>query len=126
MDPERLRQIERLYHAALEREEGQRAVFLRELYATDEALCREVEAWLASGAKAEVPPDGSGEARLTANIDSVRRMDNLFHAALERPLGERDAFLRQACVGNEALERELRSLLTSQNADGTFLESPAI
>jgi hypothetical protein len=42
MDPERLQQIERLYHAAPEREEGQRAGFLREARGADEALHRQV------------------------------------------------------------------------------------
>jgi tetratricopeptide (TPR) repeat protein/tRNA A-37 threonylcarbamoyl transferase component Bud32 len=61
-------------------------------------------------------------------MDSERwkRVDNLLQAALERSPGERDAFLRQACAGDEALEREVRSLLTSQQRAGSFLDSPAI
>jgi eukaryotic-like serine/threonine-protein kinase len=39
---------------------------------------------------------------------------------------ERDAFLGQACAGDEELEREVRSLLTSQQQAGSFLETPAI
>jgi tetratricopeptide (TPR) repeat protein/predicted Ser/Thr protein kinase len=53
MDSERLRQIERLYHAALECEESQRAAFLRQACQADPALCREVEALLVCGAEAE-------------------------------------------------------------------------
>jgi tetratricopeptide (TPR) repeat protein/predicted Ser/Thr protein kinase len=53
MDSERLRQIEGLYHAALEREESQRAVFLRGACQADPALCREVEALLVLAAEAE-------------------------------------------------------------------------
>src|ERR1039457_7093336 len=61
-------------------------------------------------------------------MDSERwkRVDNLLQAALERAPGERDAFLRQACAGDEAIEREVRSLLASQQRAGSFLESPAI
>src|SRR5258708_1941245 len=53
MDPERLQKIERWYHAALEREERQRAVFLREVCGADESLRCEVESLLAYGQKAE-------------------------------------------------------------------------
>src|SRR5579864_7220596 len=58
--------------------------------------------------------------------DRWRQVDNLLQAALERPPRERDQFLRQACAGDEALEREVRSLLASQQEAGAFLESPAI
>jgi serine/threonine protein kinase len=55
-----------------------------------------------------------------------RQLDNLLHAVLQRSPQERDAFLRQACADDEVLEREVRSLLTSQQEAGSFLESPAI
>ncbi len=58
--------------------------------------------------------------------DRWRQIDSLLQAALERPPGERSEFLRRACRGDEALEREVRSLLTSQQQAGSFLESPAI
>ena len=47
MEPERWQEIGRLYHAALEREEGQRPAFLEEACAGDEDLRREVESLLA-------------------------------------------------------------------------------
>ncbi len=61
-------------------------------------------------------------------MDSERweRVDRLFQAALERSAGERDAFLRRACEGDEALEREVRSLLASQREAESFLESPVM
>ncbi len=61
-------------------------------------------------------------------MDSARwkQVDNLLQAALERPPDERAGFLRQACAGDEALEREVRSLLASQEEAGSFLESPAL
>ena len=55
-----------------------------------------------------------------------KQVDDLLQPALERPPEERDAFLRQACAGDEALEREVRSLLASEQEAGSFLESPAI
>ena len=61
-------------------------------------------------------------------MDSERwkQLDKLLQAALQRPPEERDAFLREACAGDERLEREAHSLLTlEQKAEG-FLERPAI
>jgi serine/threonine protein kinase/tetratricopeptide (TPR) repeat protein len=55
-----------------------------------------------------------------------KHVDSLLQAALARPLDERDAFLRQTCVDDEALEREIRSLLAAREQAGSFLESPAI
>lgn len=54
------------------------------------------------------------------------QVDKLLQSALERPPDERDAFLRRACAGDEALEGEVRSLLSSQQEAGSFLESPAM
>ena len=61
-------------------------------------------------------------------MDSNRwkRIDNLFHAALQQPPAARDEFLRQACAGDEALEREVRSLVASEQEAGSFLAGPAI
>src|ERR1019366_4246065 len=50
----------------------------------------------------------------------------LLQAVLECPPAARDAFLRSSCAGDEALEREVRSLLASQPQAANFLESPAI
>src|SRR5882762_2412847 len=47
MTPERWQQIEQLYHAALEHEESQRAAYLQEVCAGDDALRREVDSLLA-------------------------------------------------------------------------------
>jgi len=58
--------------------------------------------------------------------DRWKQVDHLFQAALERPPKERDAFLRSACAGDEALEREVGSLLRAQHQAESFLESPAI
>ena len=59
MQPERWQQIERLYHAALEREAGERAHFLEEACPEDDALRHEVESLLANseatGSFLEVP-----------------------------------------------------------------------
>jgi serine/threonine protein kinase len=58
--------------------------------------------------------------------ETWKRVDELLQAALGRSPESRAEFLQQACGGDEALEREVRSLLTSREAAGDFLESPAI
>ena len=62
-------------------------------------------------------------------MDSERwkQVDSLLQSVLERPPEERDAFLRQHCADDEALEREVRSLLAAQQEAGSsFLEDPAM
>ncbi len=54
------------------------------------------------------------------------QVDSLLQAALERPAEERDSFLRQACAGDETLEREVRSLLQAHQQAGSFLDKPAV
>jgi len=39
------------------------------------------------------------------NSERWKQIDSLLQAALERPPEERHTFLRQACSGDEALER---------------------
>jgi eukaryotic-like serine/threonine-protein kinase len=60
------------------------------------------------------------------NSDRWKQVDSLLQALLERPSEQRDAFLRDACTGDPALEREVRSLLISQQQAGSFMESPAM
>ena len=55
-----------------------------------------------------------------------KQIDALLQAVQERPSGERDCFLKDACVSDQALEREIRSLLASQEKAEKFLESPAL
>src|SRR5262245_29010751 len=55
-----------------------------------------------------------------------KQVDSVLTLVKERPPEERETFLRQACAGDEALEREVRSLLNWHRQEGDFLESPAI
>ena len=52
MDPDRWKQVEELYHAAVEREESRRAAFLEQACGGDEALRQRVEALLAHSVQA--------------------------------------------------------------------------
>ena len=49
----------------------------------------------------------------------------IFHAALDRAPGERSAFLTNACGGDELLRKEVESLISSHEKDGSFIDSPA-
>jgi serine/threonine protein kinase/tetratricopeptide (TPR) repeat protein len=61
-------------------------------------------------------------------MDSQRwkQVDNILQSVLDRAPEERDAFLRGACADDEALEREVRSLLSSDEEARRFLENPAL
>jgi serine/threonine protein kinase/WD40 repeat protein len=52
--------------------------------------------------------------------------ETLFHRALERPAGERAAFLDQACAGDAALRRRVEALLRAHDQPGSFLAKPAL
>ena len=60
------------------------------------------------------------------DLDRWKQLDSLLQSVLERPLEERDAFLRQACAGDEPLERRVRVLLSAEPEAKHFLERPAI
>ncbi|HZU28696.1 MAG TPA: protein kinase [Bryobacteraceae bacterium] len=57
--------------------------------------------------------------------DLWRRAEDLLHAALELPPETRDDFLRGSCAGDDELQTEVRSLLSSEQQAGSFLERPA-
>lgn len=60
--PERQRQVERLYHAALELDVGHRHAFLLVSSAGDEELCREVETLLLQSDAPTLQADGSRDS----------------------------------------------------------------
>src|SRR5579885_1281427 len=55
-----------------------------------------------------------------------RRVEELYHAAQERPTEARREFLAEACANDAALRGELESLLARSESSGTFLERPAV
>ena len=54
------------------------------------------------------------------------RAKELFNDALERSPGTRDAFLREACVGDERLRETVATMLAREPGAAGFLESPAL
>jgi eukaryotic-like serine/threonine-protein kinase len=54
-----------------------------------------------------------------------RQVNDLFYRAIERSPAGRDAFVKQACGGDDDLSREVRSLLRSHERTENFIELPA-
>lgn len=55
-----------------------------------------------------------------------KRVEALFHDALERPAGEREAFLRDACADDGALYHEVIALLDADGAPHSLLDAHAV
>jgi eukaryotic-like serine/threonine-protein kinase len=54
--------------------------------------------------------------------DRWNRIEEIFHAALERPLPERDAYLVRACGDDRTLRSEVESLLANDGDGGTTID----
>src|SRR5215467_4888193 len=59
------------------------------------------------------------------NEQRWQQVETLYHAALEREPGARDAFLAQACADDEELRREVEELLRYNGAAESFIEGNA-
>jgi serine/threonine protein kinase/tetratricopeptide (TPR) repeat protein len=55
-----------------------------------------------------------------------RRVEELFHSALNVEEGRRVAFLEESCAGDPDLRIQVESLLARHREAGSFLESPAL
>ena len=53
-----------------------------------------------------------------------QQVKEIFHSALQHAPGERSAFLSTACGGDDALRKEVESLLAAHGKDGSFIDSP--
>jgi hypothetical protein len=53
-------------------------------------------------------------------------VEQLFHAALERDPIDREAFLKEACNGDDDLRHEVESLVAEVNRKTAFMSSPAM
>jgi eukaryotic-like serine/threonine-protein kinase len=60
------------------------------------------------------------------DAERARRLEQLYHSALEHPEAERGAFLASACGADSALCREVESLLAHDREAGDFIEAPAL
>ena len=55
-----------------------------------------------------------------------QEIERLYHEARKREPEEREAFLKEACAGNESLRKEVESLLACRPKAKKFIESPAL
>jgi hypothetical protein len=60
------------------------------------------------------------------DVERVRRLEKLYHSALERAAAERAAFLQNACGDDAGLRREVESLLAHDREAENFMEAPAL
>jgi eukaryotic-like serine/threonine-protein kinase len=56
--------------------------------------------------------------------DRWRQVTEIFHAALARDVGARDAFLRHACRGDPSLRKEVDALVAAHGEAGSFGSDP--
>ncbi len=54
-----------------------------------------------------------------------KKIERIFHAALQAEQGQRSALLENSCAGDESLRREVESLLAHHADADTFIETPA-
>jgi Protein kinase domain len=57
--------------------------------------------------------------------DRWKIVEEMFHAALDRPAHERSAYLDSACAGDGELRRDVESLLREWGESKSFMEAPA-
>src|SRR5437660_6097456 len=56
----------------------------------------------------------------------IMNEETLFHLALDRPPGERVAFVEELCGGDPVLRQRVRVLLHAHDNPGSFLARPAL
>ena len=54
------------------------------------------------------------------------QIDQLYSSVVNLEPGKRGAFLKQVCMGDESLRKEVERLLEHQEEAEDFIESPAI
>jgi serine/threonine protein kinase len=58
--------------------------------------------------------------------DRWQRIEELYHSAREREGNQRAAFRKEACAGDDALRREVESLLAQEKGVEGLLEAPGL
>ena len=64
--------------------------------------------------------------RTFLDTDRWEGVADLFQSALEKPAGDREVFLRRACLGDTALFDEVLTLLQAHEEAGSFLGEPLV
>jgi len=60
------------------------------------------------------------------NPERWEQIEKLYNSALEVESGRRESFLKDACAGDESLQKEVEQLLASQPRIDRLIESPAL
>ena len=68
----------------------------------------------------------SAAARETMTLERWSDVARLYHAAASRDAAEREAFLADACAGDDALRHEVESLLAQESSAEGFLSASAL
>src|SRR5438094_8785223 len=55
-----------------------------------------------------------------------RQIEEIYDLALEQEASQRPAFLKQACAGDEEMQREVESLLAHEGPAKRFMEAPGV
>ena len=116
--------IRRIAQDTLERPPSERRRYLAEACGADEQLRREVEAMLSHDLSAEhsfttaAVDIEAQQIRADMLSNRWRRMTGVFHDALSRAAAERQAFLNEACAGDEALRHEVAAMLAAHESAG--------
>ncbi|MCI0541792.1 MAG: serine/threonine protein kinase, partial [Verrucomicrobiales bacterium] len=62
----------------------------------------------------------------STRVERFKRLERLYHSALELTAAERQAFLNQACADDADLRREVEALLAAQPRAKDFLSVPVV
>jgi serine/threonine protein kinase len=69
---------------------------------------------------------GSAVGGGATGTERFQRVEQVYHAAVERKEDDRKAFLASECAGDDALLREVESLLGYEGQAAGFIEGPAV
>jgi len=58
------------------------------------------------------------------NAERLKQVEEIYHAALEIPPGERESFFEEFCGADETLRREVESLLAFEKTFDDFIDTP--
>ena len=67
-----------------------------------------------------------GDRDLTTTGTRFRRIERILDEALEREPSAREAYVREACKGDDGLRSEIEALLAAHDRAGNFLETAAV
>ena len=59
------------------------------------------------------------------NPERWQKVEELYHAALEREKDQRDSFLAEACDSDPDLLAQVQKLINAHDLSGSFIDSPA-